>query len=263
MNQTSNQPKPDILAKVRADLDTCEVPVRDDIAQAHATFLTRLAQPGTWWTGAERVALAAEARAAVHCDFCSERKAALSAYTLQGTHTTAAGSAQILPEIAIDAVHRIIRDATRIIPRLIEMFEQAGLTDGHYVEALGIAVSIRSLDQVCRGLGVAPHTLPSPVPGKPSHYRPQGLKTGESFVPMLGKSTPAPPNDDLWTTKNSANVYRAMSLVPDAVRDLTLLASAQYLTPDQLLDLNCGRTLNRAQIETVAARVSAINECFY
>ena len=34
------------------------VPVRDDFAAAHTRFWKRLASPGAWWTGAERVAIA-------------------------------------------------------------------------------------------------------------------------------------------------------------------------------------------------------------
>ena len=40
------------------------VPVRDDFAAAHTRFWKRLSSPGAWWTGAERVAIAAEVRQA-------------------------------------------------------------------------------------------------------------------------------------------------------------------------------------------------------
>ena len=39
--------------------DAC-VPVRDDLRAAHDRQWQRLAQPGTWWTGAGRVAIATE-----------------------------------------------------------------------------------------------------------------------------------------------------------------------------------------------------------
>jgi hypothetical protein len=61
------------------------------------------------------------------------------------------------------------------------------------------------------------------------------------------------------------NVVRAMSLVPDAVRQLRELSAAQYLPLQQVTDVRAepGRALSRAQIELVAGRVSALNECFY
>ncbi len=60
-----------------------------------------------------------------------------------------------------------------------------------------------------------------------------------------------------------ANVLRALSLVPEEVRELRDLSAAQYLSPDQLVDLRAGRVLDRAQMELLAGRVSALNECFY
>ncbi|MCB1645362.1 MAG: hypothetical protein KDI36_07910 [Pseudomonadales bacterium] len=44
-------------------------PVREDIQSAHRAFWQALAQPGTWLTGEQRVAVAAETRAALDCDY--------------------------------------------------------------------------------------------------------------------------------------------------------------------------------------------------
>ena len=60
--------------------------IRDDLAAAQAKMLACLSEPGTWWTGAERRAIALEARAARDCTLCSERKAALSPFSVDGTH---------------------------------------------------------------------------------------------------------------------------------------------------------------------------------
>ena len=54
-----------------------------------------------------------------------------------------------------------------------------------------------------------------------------------------------------------------MSLVPDAVRDLRILSAAQYQPLDKAGDFAYRRALGREQVELVAGRVSAINECFY
>ena len=54
-------------------------------------------------------------------------------------------------------------------------------------------------------------------------------------------------------------------LVPDAVRMLFRLSGVQYLTLPGFMrfgDLP-GRALTRSQVELVAARVSALNDCFY
>ena len=62
-----------------------------------------------------------------------------------------------------------------------------------------------------------------------------------------------------------ANVLRAMSLVPDCVRQMRSLSVAQYLPIEQVPDPTAdpGRALSRAQIELLAGRISALNECFY
>jgi alkylhydroperoxidase family enzyme len=53
--------------------------------------------------------------------------------------------------------------------------------------------------------------------------------------------------------------------VPDALRDWRSLAAAQYLSLEDMTNYERHehRALGRAQMELVAARVSAINECFY
>ena len=65
--------------------------------------------------------------------------------------------------------------------------------------------------------------------------------------------------------KQTANVLSAMSLVPDSVRILKRLSSAQYL-PDTVVPnpaSNGGRVISRAQIELLAGRVSVLSNCFY
>ncbi|MBT5838021.1 MAG: hypothetical protein HOH80_03390, partial [Rhodospirillaceae bacterium] len=55
-----------------------DLSIRDDLIGAQARFWEHLAAPGTWLSGAERVAIAAEARGVRNCDFCKIQKDALS-----------------------------------------------------------------------------------------------------------------------------------------------------------------------------------------
>jgi hypothetical protein len=71
------------------------------------------------------------------------------------------------------------------------------------------------------------------------------------------------PDADILLFAHTPNVIRAMSLVPDAVRDLMTLSAVHYLPPERTVDLREGRALGRPQMELVAGRVSALNECFY
>lgn len=235
--------------------------VRPEIAEAHESYWRKLAKPGNWWTSAERIAIAAASREALDCEFCTERKAALSPYAYGGNHT----SSVTLPALAVDAVHRIVTDQNRISRSYIESNEEAGLSKAAYVELAGVVVTVFSIDEFHRALGLPLEALPEAGDGEPDHYLPERLETNTGFVPMISNDGAVGQDADLWSEKGSANVIRALSLVPNAVRDWIDVGNAQYLSFEGMgnYDQPEGRSLNRMQIELVAGRVSAINECFY
>ena len=92
------------------DLEGQRFPIRSALFHAIEDAWGRVGQPGTWWSGGERVAIASECRRADACDFCSRRKAALSPYTVDGQHETDG----VLPADAVEAIHRLKTDAGRI-----------------------------------------------------------------------------------------------------------------------------------------------------
>lgn len=237
------------------------VPISDEIIAAHRGFWQRLAAPGSWWTGAARVAIAAEVRRAGDCALCRERKAALSPSAVTGEHE----SSDALPAAAVDAVHRIVTDATRLSKTWVEKLAASGVPDTHYVELLGIVVAVFSIDEFHRGLGLSPEPLPVPQGGEPSHDRPSGAEPGIGWVPMLSLRAAKRSAPDLFAGMPIApNVIAAMSLVPDAVRDLKNLAGVHYVPDIEVMNPSArGEVLTRMQMELVAARVSALNECFY
>ena len=243
--------------------DNSPYPVRDDLVAAYRAFWKKLSQAGTWWTGVERVAIAAEVRAATQCPFCTERKEALSPYNLSGQHTAAADS--LLDDNAIDAVHRIITDQTRITRSWIRENVNRGLTEGRYVELVGVTVCVFSIDEFCRALGLPLEPLPEPVAGSPSEYVPVGLETHTARVAMVDLEQSGPEEQDLWPKGRTGNVVRALSQVPNAAREWIGLSNSQYLPLHKVVDPSSDteRVLNRQQIEIVAGRVSSHNECFY
>lgn len=235
--------------------------IREDLSQAYREYWARLARPGSWWTGAERVAIAQESRNAVDCSFCAERKQALSPYNFAGEH----GHAGVLDPLVVDAVHRIITDQTRITRAYVQNNESCGMSKEQYVELSGIVTVTFSIDEFHRGLGLPLEPLPEPEDGEPSHYRPAHAVDGTGFVPMIPADGNVGTEADLWPEGVSANVLRAYSVVPDAVRDWMLVGDAQYLSMPgmQIFVGDTGRSIDRMQIELVAARVSSHNECFY
>ena len=235
-------------------------PIRSDLISAYQDAWAKLAHAGTWWTGADRVAIAEEVRNAQHCEFCIQRKQALSPFApLDGSHQA---TTHLAPAV-VDVVHRLTTDPSRLTGTWVDELTSTEISKGQYVEIISVVVTTLCIDSFNLALGFELEPLPEPKAGEPSEYQPDGLETETSWVPMIGEL--AENESDLWPVDRSANVIRAMSLVPDAVRLLKSLSAAQYLEMQDVANPRAdgGRKISRAQIEFIAARVSAINDCFY
>ena len=243
------------------DYDGTPYPIREDIAPAYRAYWAKLARPGSWWTGAERVAIAKESRNAPACRLCAARKEALSPAAVTGQHDCGEG----LPETAVDAVHRVVTDQARITRKYVEDSVAAGLGKEAYVELVGIVVAVFSIDEFHRALGLDLERLPAAEPGEISRYRPAILTEDMGFVPTVPPEGAVGEEADLWPGGQTANVIRALSLVPHALREYKGIFSVQYLPLGGMrnFDVIEGRAINRMQIELIAGRVSAVNECFY
>ena len=115
---------------VELDYSAAGVPVRNDLKETHLRVWDHVRSPGTWWTGAERVAIAAETRKASACSLCLARKAALSPNAIQGKHDSAVG----LPANVVDVIHRVVTDQARLSKEWFDSVIVGGLDDTHYVE---------------------------------------------------------------------------------------------------------------------------------
>src|SRR2546425_1098329 len=98
---------------------------------------------------------------------------------------------------------------------------------------------------------------------KPSRYRPREAHHSDAWVPTLAWGKAGPSEADLVRGAVS-NIRRALTLVPDEARSFFDLAVHQYLSGQQMFDFSKEyRAITHAQIELVAARVSALNRCTY
>jgi hypothetical protein len=235
-------------------------PVRQDLVEAHRRAWRRLGAAGTWWDGRTRVAIAAETRHAQACRLCRERRAALSPAAVGGAHD----SLGELPEALVEAIHRIATDSGRLTRRVYEAALAAGIGDGEYVETVGVIATLLAVDSFTEALGMMPHPLPPPEAGEPVRQRPAGARAGLAWVPTLAPEDVGAEEADLYDGLGGANIHRALSLVPAEVRGFFDLDAAQYLPDAVLRDFATEyRALTHAQIELLAARVSAINRCVY
>ena len=242
------------------DYGAAPVAVRADLTEAHRRAWDRLAAPGTWWDARMRLAIAAEARNAPACALCRARRQALSPSAVAGRHDTQGGLAPALVEV----VHRIRTDPGRLTRAWYRDRIASGLAEERYVKLVGVVVTTVAVDSFCRALGLPLHDLPAPVVGDPSRRRPAGVVGGRAWVPMLPPKAARGPEADLYDGNTGAHVRQAMSLVPDEVRGFFDLVETQYLPAPAMRDYATEpRAVTHAQIELIAGRVSALNQCVY
>jgi len=196
------------------------------LVESQSAAWDRLAGPGEWWTGEERLAFAAEARAAF-----AERHQA------PWLRTAPAG---LMSKLAADA-NQI--DRSWATTSISEVGEAA------YVELVAIAASIAVLDAFAEALGLERTPLPAARDGEPSRDEPDDMGDAGAYVRM---ATP-------WS---DANVARALTLSPSGNALYRGIAMPFY-HEGQFLDLAWDRPISRPQAEAVATAVSAANECFY
>lgn len=240
--------------------DTAVTPVRDDVAEALPHVWSRIGAPGTWLTAEERVAIAAETRHARGCTLCAERKAALSPYAIDGTHD----DLDLLPETWVEVVHRIVSDPGRLAEHWYREVTSSGIDVEQYVELVGVVVTTVAVDTLCRGLDMAPPALPEPQPGAPTPEVPEQLNRELAWVPTLAPEPEDGPLQQEFYRGGPAHIRRALTYVPGTARDFWRMANALYLQGFQMRDFDTEyRAITHAQIELVAGRVSALNQCVY
>ena len=236
-------------------------PIRDDLSAAHARAWARIARPGTWWDGAARVAIAAETRNATLCRLCRRRKEALSPLSIEGAHD---GLGQLC-EIVVEVAHRVRTDPGRLGEPWYREVIARGLTAAQYVEIVSVVAHVVAIDTMARGLGLEALRLPDPKPGSPSHYRPEVAKLSGAWVPWVEPADAGEVEAGIYPSdRPPANIMKAMSLVPTEVRSFFDLVAHQYLPGDVMREFSREyRAISHAQIELLAARVSALNRCLY
>lgn len=240
--------------------DSAPYAIRDDLAAAHEQAWTWLAAPGTWLTGAQHVAVAAEIRQAHKCKLCDERKAALSPYSVTGEHDH---TGELTPA-QVEAIHRIATDPGRLTETWLQGLFNDGLEEGTYVEIAGICAMVEMVDAFARGLGVPEFTLPAPQGGAPTPYRPPNAKKDVAWVALVDPQDVVESDGALYPSPRRAFVQMALSSVPDSKRAYWSLAEAHYLPGHQMGDWATEfRAISRPQIEILAARVSSLHGCFY
>jgi hypothetical protein len=234
--------------------------IRDGLDRERARAWERLASRGTWWTGKERLAIAAEVRNAHACGLCRRRKDALSPYTVDGAHDSLGQHAPALVEI----VHRVATDAGRLTRSWLYAMLGKDVSEEQYVEAVGVIAVITALDSFDLALGLPQRELPAPHPGSPTRLRPAGARRDIAWVSTVEPENLGPEDPDPYKVHGTKNIHRALSLVPQEVINFFDLDVELYLKDHEIRDFTREyRALSHVQMELLAGRVSALNGCYY
>lgn len=235
-------------------------PVRSDLLEAHDRAWAAIAKPGTWLTGQQRVAVAAEIRHAAGCALCARIEAALSPNAVQGTHDTLG----TLRPAEVELVHRVVNDPGRLSEAWSQSVLARGLSEGEYIEIVGLIGKVMILDTCMRALGLAERTLPAPVGGEPSRYRPAGAKKKAAWLPLVEPEDATDADGPMYPSPKAGYIYRGLSLVPQTLRDYWALANVHYLPGPYVYQFDKSiRAISRPQTEILAARVSSMHQCVY
>jgi hypothetical protein len=236
--------------------------MRDELTKAVSAAWRCLGRPGAWWTGADRVQIAQEARKARTCPLCAARKEALMPHAVAGEHL----STTALSPSAIEAIHRIVSDPGRLSETWYRRTTSAGLGEEAYVELLSVVAITTAVDTFDRATGAGLRSLPDIVMGQPTRRRPKGAKPGLGWMPMLAPADVGPDDPPLYSSagRSGGNVHLALSLVPEAMMQFWDLFEQMYLPQAAMRDFGREyRAIDHAQIEMLAARVAVRNQCLY
>jgi hypothetical protein len=203
-------------------------PVRSDVRTAFVDVWRHLPQPGTWWSGHDRVSIASVARAA---------------------RTGQDIPATDLPDAAVDAARVLGSTPAATTAPWVHSVVEALDGEERYIELLGVVTRIVAIDTFTRTLGLPPETLPDPEHGEPTRRA----------------ADPRPTHGRSWVAVGPVLVPPfTLSLVPGEQAITNQLAWALYMTDEEMDDPDFSRgDLHRTQMELVASTVSYGNECFY
>ena len=239
--------------------DGSSLRVRRDLAEAHQRAWSRLGKPGTWFDGATRIDIASEVRRSPSCAFCQTLKSSVSPYAVEGRHD----SASRLPEAWVDIIHRVMADPGRLTEGWFKRVVPHHISENEYVELVAIIAQVTAIDTFVRGVGLEPWPLPQPEAGTPALYAPDRARVQTAWVKTLTWDDHGPNEADFFDGP-TGNIRTALTLVPDEARSFWNIVYAQYLPIAAMRDWeNEYRAISHAQIELLAGRVSAINQCTY
>lgn len=204
-----------------------------------------LATAGDWTTSEERIAAWRHVRDARSNALDLRRLEAVTPHAVAEQHP----ADEVLSATDVEVVHRVASDPGRLTRAWAED-AMAEIGEERYTELVAVVAIARTLDAFEDAMGLPHQELPDPVPSEPTKHRPDDVGDIGAWVSQS-------------TGLTRANVSRTFSLVPTTNAIWRTLVDTHYSRGAQFMDLSWDRALTRPQVELVAARTTAGNECFY
>ncbi|MBT5430677.1 MAG: hypothetical protein HOK89_12210 [Rhodospirillaceae bacterium] len=229
-------------------------PVREDIEEIHADQFNQLQTPGTWGTSEQRLAIINEAR-----------RSAYRSGTLEKPINSGIVSDFELSDVARRVVDRLAVSPKDMDQQFYNKAIEDGLNDSEYVEIVGLVSRFTCFDVFARGINIPLRPLPSARSGSPSRKRPKEAIIEKAWVPTIPNFPEGGEISKVLFGPWQPYIMRGLSLVPKEFSAHFDLEEIQYMPSAHFLefDYQHHEGLTRPQVEIVAARVSALNECFY
>ena len=221
-----------------------ELPIRPDLHDAHEELAKRWASTGLWWSGAERLAIVEQVRAARDAE-------PLAPWESPSEFEGLVSGENILPTAAVDAIWRITNHPGTLTAEWHASIVGRGLNPEAYAELVGVVAQANAVDRFADALNLERVSLPEPSRIEPARSPDPSAQVTSHWVPTAQIKGP--------------NVVKALSAVPFENESMQLLSSVQYVGLGDLLSdlVSDQNSLSRMQVEVIAARTSKLNECFY
>ena len=221
-----------------------ELPIRKALDAAHAAAMAEWSAPGTWWTGAQRLAIVDEVRRARDAE-------PLAPWQVPSSVERVVSDEYELPSPVVEVVWRLTNHPGTLTADWYESILARGIDALAYVEVVSIVAQVNCVDRFADALGLERMAMPEAQDGEPSGEVPADAEVRLHWVPTRDIKGP--------------NVWLALSGVPDELAARSRLSATQYVDGSAVFaDVVSDRfSLQRVQMELVAARTSKLNECFY
>lgn len=224
----------------------CDSVLPSKVIEAFTAVYEGLAAPGQTLTSAQRIEVAQRARDAAPRPLWDTAPDLFSfAHETPGADAVTDGLSPFLQALT-DRVAVESRSLNR--ETVSQIVERIG--DAMYAEVVAIVAQVVPIDHCLRAIDQPLEPLPASGTGEPTNKRPEGQRDIGAFIVATD------PFD-------GPNVARSLSLAgPDNALRLKIVRS-MYSGSSFGEMIWTDRALTRPQIELVAARTSALNECFY